>query len=63
MSSTLDTLLTVTELAARYDKSQSTLANWRSAGIGPAYIKIGKKVFYPEKGVAAYERGQVVKAA
>lgn len=34
-------LLTPTELAAMLGMSTRTLANWRSAGKGPAFLKIG----------------------
>ena len=30
------------------DTNPATLANWRSQGIGPPYVKIGGRVFYPE---------------
>ena len=26
----------------------ATLANWRSQGIGPPFVKIGGRVYYPE---------------
>lgn len=26
----------------------ATLANWRSQGIGPPYVKVGGRVYYPE---------------
>lgn len=26
----------------------ATLANWRSQGIGPPFVKVGGRVFYPE---------------
>lgn len=36
-----DDLLTPIELAAMLDMSPRTLANWRSNGKGPPYVKIG----------------------
>lgn len=36
-----DDLLTPTELAVMLGMSVRTLANWRSAGKGPPYLKIG----------------------
>ena len=36
-----DDLLTPGELAVMLDMSPRTLANWRSAGKGPPYVKIG----------------------
>ena len=32
-------LLTADEVAERLKKKKKTLANWRSQGIGPSYIK------------------------
>jgi hypothetical protein len=31
-----------------------TLAKWRSAGVGPSFIKIGNKVFYEESALDHY---------
>jgi hypothetical protein len=36
-----DPLATPDEVAAYLKKSKGTLANWRSLGIGPPYIKAG----------------------
>ena len=47
-------LLTPKELAARWSVSIHTLAAWRSAGIGPSYIKLGG-IRYPMDAVLAYE--------
>lgn len=38
--------LTPSETADRLNVSSGTLANWRSRGTGPAYLKIGRKVSY-----------------
>lgn len=35
------------EAAFALGVSAKTLANWRSNGFGPAYIKIGNRVYYP----------------
>lgn len=35
------------EAAFALGMSVKTLANWRSNGFGPAYIKIGNRVLYP----------------
>jgi len=34
----------------------NTLANWRSAKIGPAFVKIGGKVLYDDIAILAWER-------
>lgn len=38
---------TPSELARRWRISRKTLANWRSLGRGPRWIKIGHAVRYP----------------
>lgn len=54
--------LTVEEVTERYRGTitSSTLANWRSLGIGPAYLKIGKAVLYPRAAVEAWDRENLV---
>lgn len=39
-------LVSDVEVAALLGVSQKTLANWRSAGFGPSYFKIGGRVRY-----------------
>jgi hypothetical protein len=39
--------LTPAETAVRLHTKESTLANWRSHGIGPPYLKLGR-ILYPE---------------
>lgn len=50
--------LTAADLAARWRGivSQHTLANWRSHGKGPRYVKVGRKVLYPLDAVEQFER-------
>jgi hypothetical protein len=47
--------LTPKELAARLRKTVGTLANWRTAGIGPKFIKC-RAVLYPISEVGKWER-------
>lgn len=49
--------LCATQLVARYNGriSVKTLANWRSTGTGPAYTKIGGRVFYALQDVEKWE--------
>ncbi len=47
-------LLTATTLAERIHIDEKTLANWRSAGRGPPYFKIGMRVLYDETDVAQW---------
>jgi hypothetical protein len=46
--------LTPAELAERINGKTSTLAAWRSARIGPPYIKAGGKILYPEADFEAW---------
>lgn len=52
------TFLTPDELVLRYkgNISVKTLANWRTKGGGPDYVKIGGKIMYPLLAVIAWER-------
>ena len=49
-------------LAERWSTTPKTLANWRSRGTGPAFIKIGAAVRYAMTDVIAYEQSQRVEA-
>lgn len=51
-----DVFLTGPELAARWKLSHQTLANWRHAGKGPPFIRVGSRVLYPLEGITAFER-------
>lgn len=48
--------LTSKELADRWRLSDQTLANWRYAGKGPPFIRVGARVLYPAEGIQAYEK-------
>ena len=39
-------LIPEADFAAQIDQSVHTLRTWRSRGLGPPFVKIGKKVFY-----------------
>lgn len=43
---TLDELMTANEVADVLGLSAGTLANWRSLGMGPTYLKLGGRVRY-----------------
>lgn len=52
------------ELAVRY-KGQittRTLANWRSAGIGPPFTKVGGRILYPVNDILEWERKRTVQS-
>ena len=50
-------------LAARWGSTYGHLANLRSAGTGPRYIKIGSRVMYRHGDVLAYEEAAIVETA
>ena len=49
-------LLTDAQLAARWQLSGGTLANQRSQGRGPAYLKLAGRVRYRRSDIEAYEQ-------
>ena len=51
---------TPAEVAERLGVSPATLANWRSAGRGPAYLRIGGRVVYPEKAIEQWLEAQLI---
>ena len=51
----LPQLLTSAELAERWGCSTGWLANMRSAGVGPRFLKLGSNVRYRVPDVIAYE--------
>ena len=54
--------LTPAEVSARYDGGISvrTLANWRSAGTGPKFTKLGGAVRYPIEEIVKWEQHRTV---
>lgn len=51
-----DKFLTGAELASRWKLSHQTLANWRHAGKGPPFIRVGARVLYPTEGIEQFEK-------
>lgn len=47
--------LTQKELAARWRRSEACLERWRSAGIGPKFLKLCGRVLYRQADIEAYE--------
>ena len=43
------------QLAARWSISEATLERWRSAGIGPKFLKLCGRVLYRQVDIEAYE--------
>lgn len=50
----LDLLLTPGDVSDYLGIPKGTLANWRSAGRGPAYLRVGRHVRYRQSAVAAW---------
>ena len=57
---TLPQLLIPREAAVALRLSPQHLANLRSAGLGPIYIKMGSKILYSADGLAEYITARVV---
>lgn len=49
-----DRLLTAEEAATFFGVKPNTLAKWRTAGIGPAYVKVGSLVRYPQEAIKTF---------
>lgn len=56
--------LTPAELSERFEKriSPRTLSNWRCAGTGPKFVKLGGRILYPLEQVEEWERGRTVES-
>lgn len=54
-----DKFLTPEELAERWKTTTGTLANLRSKGRGPEYIKALGKVLYKKDDIKKYEAGDI----
>lgn len=57
--------LTPSEVVKRYNSTvtEKTLANWRSRGEGPDYLKVGGKILYPVIALATWEASRLIKLA
>jgi predicted site-specific integrase-resolvase len=56
---TTDELMTQSEVAALLDVNTATLANWRSAGKGPKFVKLVGRVKYRAVDVEAFVNSSV----
>ena len=43
------------QLADRWDVSEATLERWRTAGIGPVFLKLQGRVLYRVEDIEAFE--------
>lgn len=59
---TMDELLTASDVARTLGLSTGTLANWRSIGMGPAFVKVGGRVRYRASSVNTWLVDQERKA-
>ncbi len=57
----MNALLTPVALAKRWNLKIGTLVNWRAHKMGPAYVKLGRRIMYQESDVLEYERNHVVR--
>lgn len=46
------------QLSKRWNISARTLEHWRWEGVGPSYIKLGRRVVYSAADIEAFEREQ-----
>jgi hypothetical protein len=53
-----DPLLTEAEASKRVKKAPRTLENWRRSGFGPAFIKLGRSVFYRASDLESWVEAQ-----
>jgi hypothetical protein len=56
-------LLKPAEVGIRLRCHKRTLATWRSAGYGPAYVRVGSRIFYPAENLEAFLEQQERTAA
>lgn len=54
--------LTPSDVAARYKGKITvrTLANWRSQGISPPFVKVGGRILYEKRALEEWERTRTV---
>lgn len=50
------TFLTPDQVAERYQISPDSLKEWRYKGVGPRYLRIGKRVRYRESDLEQWEQ-------
>lgn len=51
----MQTFFTETQLAERWNLSRRTLQRWRYLGVGPAFIRLGRRVIYSLDDIMAFE--------
>ena len=56
LAAALKPMNTTKDIADRGGIKESTLAHWRSDGIGPKFVKVGRTVMYPKEPMIEYFR-------
>ena len=51
----MDILLTIEDVAKRWELKPATLDNWRWTGRGPRFLKVGDKIWYRPKDIESFE--------
>lgn len=52
-------MLTEQAAAKRLERKPKTLRNWRSAGLGPPFVRYGRSVYYPQAGLDAWQKANL----
>lgn len=52
----LEHYMTIDEVATRFQVHRGTLCNWRTQGVGPKYVKIGRTILYAVDDIEAFEK-------
>ena len=58
MNAKPDPLLTTAEVAKALGVHPSTVSQWRHFGLGPKFVRDGRRVHYRTSDVAEYKRGK-----
>jgi len=51
----MEILLTIEDVAKRWELTTATLDNWRWTGRGPTFLKLGHKIWYRPKDIESFE--------
>ncbi|MFX4294080.1 helix-turn-helix domain-containing protein [Streptomyces bohaiensis] len=58
-----EVFLTTEQVAARYRRKPQTIRYWRMKGLGPSYLRLGKRVLYALTELHRFEREEQDRAA
>lgn len=51
-----DKYITTKELSKRWKINPNTIEHWRSVGLGPKFIRIGRKILYSLNSISEFEQ-------